>query len=150
MKKHLLLFATLLPMLVSAEAVKIKGIWYHLNTEERTAEVTRNPNNIDRYTEKSITIPSNVTYEEIEYSVTSIGENAFSHSKSLTSLTIPEGVKNIGAGAFYFSEKLTTVKIPESITSIGERAFAYCKSLTAITIPEGVTKIERSTFRICI
>ena len=112
MKKHLLLFATLLPMLVSAEAVKIKGIWYHLNTEERTAEVTRNPNNIDRYTEKSITIPSCVTYEEIEYSVTSIGEDAFFSCSRLTTINYS------GTKAEWNTVEKTNAYIPSGVSVI--------------------------------
>lgn len=34
----------LLPMLASADAVEIDGIWYNLITKIKEAEVTRNPN----------------------------------------------------------------------------------------------------------
>jgi len=34
----------LLPLLASADAVEIDGIYYELNQEERIAKVTKNPN----------------------------------------------------------------------------------------------------------
>lgn len=57
------------------------------------------------------------------YTVTSIGNNAFSDFKTLTSVTIPDSVTNIGEGAFNGCKKLTKIKLPDSITSIGADAF---------------------------
>ena len=39
-----LLILTILPLLASAETVEIDGIYYNLNAEAKTAEVTKNPN----------------------------------------------------------------------------------------------------------
>ncbi len=86
MKKQLLLFIlTLLPMVALADAVVIDGIYYNLNTVKGTAEVTFNPS---KYT-GDIVITDKFTYEEIEYSVTSIGYYAFIECSGLTSVTIP-------------------------------------------------------------
>ena len=74
MKKHLLLLLMiLLPMVASADAVEIDGIYYNLITKAKIAEVTKNP---DKYT-GVVVIPESVTYEGTDYSVTSIGEEAF-------------------------------------------------------------------------
>lgn len=56
-----------------AEAVEIDGIYYNLVTKAKQAEVTENPN---KYT-GTVNIPETVTYNGVTYSVTSIGENAF-------------------------------------------------------------------------
>ena len=68
-----------------------------------------------------------------------IGESAFTHCKSLTSVSIPEGVTTIGNRAFAGCRSLTSVSIPESVTTIGNWAFDSCTPLTSVTIPEGVT-----------
>ena len=43
-----------------------------------------------------VEIPSTVTYNGVEYEVTSIGDNAFTNCTALTSLTIPASVTSIG------------------------------------------------------
>ena len=45
-------------------------------------------------------IPATVTVDNVEYSVTSIGNNAFSNCTGLTSVTIPNSVTSIGNNAF--------------------------------------------------
>ena len=83
------------------------------------------------------------------YSVTSIGDHAFSYRDSLTSVTIPNSVTFIDDQAFYRCYSLTSVTIPNSVTSIGDYAFRDCNSLTSITIPNSVTDIEYRAFRGC-
>ncbi len=148
MKKHLLfLFATLLPLLGSAQDFKFDGIYYNITSEaDKTAEVTSSGGT--KYS-GSITIPATVTYGDVTYSVTSIGYSAFYNCSSLTAITLPEGVTSIGHYAFYNCSSLTAITLPEGVTSIGSCAFSACSSLTAITIPEGVTSIGDSAFRDC-
>ena len=120
-----------------------------------------------------VNIPSEVSYKDTDYKVTSIGNDAFSQ-KGLTSITIPEGVTSIGFHGFAFN-KLTEVTIPSSVTTIGERAFwvaAFSEhgltrltfvdqgklkvigekafmynKLTEVTIPSSVTRIENDAFQ---
>ena len=92
---------------------------------------------------KSLT---NVT---IGSSVTSIGDYAFKGCTSLTSATIPDSVASIGDSAFYSCTSLTNVTIPNSVTSIGDWAFFNCTSLTSIIIPNSVTSIGSSAFYNC-
>ena len=109
MKKQLLLLVmTLLPMVAMADPVEIDGIYYNLVSKAKQAEVTSKPSG--KYF-GSVNIPSVVSYNGEEYSVTSIGEKAFYNCSGLTSVTIPN-----------------------SVTSIGDRAFAYCSSLTSVHI----------------
>ena len=132
MKKHLLfLFAVLLPLLASAQTkVEIDGIWYNLITKAKQAEVTLG----DTKYSGSITLPAAVTYEGVDYSVTSIGERAFYQCSSLTSITLPEGVTSIGVYAFYYCSSLTSITIPESVTSIGSDAFCGCSKISKVYI----------------
>ncbi len=82
--------------------------------------------------------------------VTTIGDYAFSHCYSLTSVTIPNSVTEIGYGAFSYCTSLTSITIPDSVASIGDGAFYYCTSLTSITIPKSVTSIGEQSFAGCI
>ncbi len=51
-----------------------------------------------------------------------------------TSYTIPSSVTSIGDEAFEHSDSLTNVTIPNSVTNIGDGAFSECTSLTSITV----------------
>ena len=149
MKKLLQLFVLmLLPILASADPVEINGIWYNLVPKAKEAEVTRNPNVSDRYT-GIVEIPASVTYNDIKYSVTSIGQNAFYECSGLTSITIPNSVTSIGNDAFYECSGLTSITIPNSVTSIGENVFYYCSGLTSVIIPNSVTCIGKWAFYAC-
>ena len=120
MKKHLLLlFAALLPLQASAQAVEIDGIWYNLNAETSEAEVASGT----KYS-GDITIPTIVTYDGVAYSVTSIGKGAFSRCTSLTAINIPEGVKSIGRRAFDGCSSLTDMYCyAETVPSINTHTF---------------------------
>ena len=78
---------------------------------------------------------ANVT---IPAGVTSIGEEAFSHT-SLTSITIPSSVTAIGDYAFSACRSLTSITIPSSVRTIGDYAFNDCERLTSVTVSRKTT-----------
>ena len=127
-----------------AEAVEIDGIWYNLVSKAKVAEVTKNPN---KYT-GTVNIPEKVTYNGVDYDVTSIGGAAFQNS-NVTSITIPNSVTYIGWGAFSGCSGLKLITIPNSVTKIDGYAFDYCNGLTFITIPNSVTSIGQFAFHGC-
>ena len=96
-----------------------------------------------------VVIPSSVEHNNVTYSVTSIGDTAFSGCSGLTSVTIGNSVTSIGNKAFYGCRGLTSVTIPNSVTSIGNVAFWGCSGLTSVTIPNSVTSIGNSAFYGC-
>ncbi|MBD5233491.1 MAG: leucine-rich repeat protein, partial [Bacteroidales bacterium] len=85
--------------------------------------------------EGDVIIPESVTYQDIQYSVTSIGFEAFRGS-GITSITIPKTVTSIKNYAFWDCTELTSITIPCSVTSIGERVFFGCINLTNIEVDE--------------
>ena len=135
----------LLPMVASAQSIEIDGIYYNIIAKGQIAEVVQNP---QKYS-GDIVIPASVTYDGKDYSVTSIGSNAFNQCSSLTSITIPNSVTSFGNNAFNSCSSLTSITIPNSVTSIGGGAFKYCSSLTNIAIPNSVTSIGSQAFCSC-
>ena len=110
----------------SADVVEVDGIYYNLiSSKGNVAEVTKG----DKKYEGDITIPSSINVNEEEYTVTSIGNDAFYRCSGFTSVTIPNSVKSIGELAFYNCSGLTSVAIPDSVTSIGGWAFELCENI---------------------
>ena len=125
-------------------STKIGDLYYNLDAATQTAIVAKNSS-----ASGEIIIPPSVEYNSVTYSVTSIGDNAFSYCRGLTSVTIPNSVTSIGSRAFFDCSGLTSVTIGNSVTSIGGYAFYNCSSLTSITIPNSVTSIGDWAFRNC-
>ena len=84
----------------------------------------------------------------IPSTVTTIGDNAFAHCSSLTSMTIPSSVTTIGDSAFASCTSLTSVMIPSSVTIIGYGAFSSCDSLTTVIVQgsHGITDTLQAAF----
>ncbi len=85
----------------------------------------------------------------IPTTVTSIGEFAFFHCETLTSVVIPEGVQSIEYASFYFCTSLENVTIPSTVKTIDEFTFSFCCSLVNVVIPEGVKSIGYVAFQDC-
>ncbi len=147
MKKTLLSLITLLTTTIALASVKIDNIYYNLNDENKTAEVTyQYNNNYSNYSNiTSITIPSTISFNNTEYRVTSIGDCAFQYS-ALTSITINNNITSIKDRAFMNCPSLISITIPNSVTYIGNEVFRECFSLISITIPNSITYIGINVF----
>ena len=141
---------------------------YTVNADN-TATITRFYEPDTTYHGYNIDIPETL---DDKYTVTAIGDSAFSERYYLSNVTIPQSVKSIGREAFYKCtamksltikdaatsigdcafqgcDWLTTVKLGEHITTIGEAAFVDCERLDNVTIPDSVTSIGDSAFARC-
>lgn len=140
----LVLFMSMVGTNTFAYDCTVKGIYYNLSGGE--AEVT---SGYYKYS-GNVVIPSSISYNNVIYSVTSIGDRAFYYCSGLTTVTIPNSVTTIGNEAFYGCSSLTSVIIGNSVTTIGVQAFWGCSGLTSVTIPNSVTTIEGWAFCGCI
>ena len=78
-----------------------------------------------------------------------IGESAFSGSKTLTSVVIPNSVTSIGSYAFSGCSSLSNIDFYNGITDIGASAFKDCVALTRVDIVNGVKTVGASAFAGC-
>lgn len=152
-----ILLCLLIPSSGYASArVGIDGIYYFLDDNTKTATVTsrfgQDPMDADTpisFYSGDVIIPSSVTYEGNTYKVTSIGYMAFTRSKDLTSIVIPNSVKTINYRAFNGCRGLTSLIIPNGVTYIDEYAFSHCDGLISLTIPKSVTEFGWEVFANC-
>jgi len=113
-----------------ASCTSLTGIWVAEGNSHYANDASGVLFNKDKTT--LVQCPGAFAAYTIPNSVTSIGEYAFSHCTSLTSVTIPGSVTSIGDDAFSGCASLTSVTIPDSVTSIGNYAFSCCGSLTDV------------------
>lgn len=130
---------------VIGNMINVDGINYLIG-ENNTVSLTFNSN--ISYS-GDFEIPSQVTYNGINYSVISIGQSAFSNCTGLTSIAIPESIETISNNAFQNCSGLTSLIIPTSVKFIGQQAFYNCSSLTSIEIPESIETISDYAFYYC-
>ena len=97
MKRALWVLVCLMAM-VSANAQMIDGVNYKLNSSTKEATV-KSLSGSSKYT-GHVAIPSSITSNGKEYSVTSIDGSAFRQCSGLTSVIIPNSVTSIGYNAF--------------------------------------------------
>ena len=73
-----------------------------------------------------LNIPASVIYEEQEYKVTKIGDQAFAVYPYLNSISGGENITKIGDNAFEGCSALTSSIVFNNVTNIGEGAFGGC------------------------
>lgn len=109
---------------------------------------------------KSIVIPEkhkilndDGSYDNTEYAVEEIGENAFHNNSNIETLTFPSTVKVIREMAFYCCSGLKTVTLTgenHNLTQIESYAFAHCKMLETFYPPETLESIGDYAFSDCL
>ena len=136
----LFITALLFSLHLHAQKVNVNGMLYWLDQREHTARTDRDWTG-SAYT-GDIVIPSTITHEGVEYTVTEIGGDTFAES-TITSLTLPNTIIEIGMDAF---EKCTTLEelvVPNSVTNCF-CAFNKFIGLKHLTLPYGVDNIDLS------
>lgn len=145
----LILVLVVLSSKMNAYDFEVDGLCYNIISSDQV-EVTYRVQFKSNYS-GSLQLPEKVIYNDIVYSVTKIGVDAFSYCSGLTgSLSIPNSVTSIGEGAFHQCSGLTgALIIPQGVIYIGNYAFSACTGLTSISIPNSVKTIGRGAFGSC-
>ena len=105
---------------------------------------------------ESYTVPSSVNYGGKNYSVTAIGEHAFTNHPKLSSVDIPDSVTEIignseeQSGAFSGCTKLATVNFGNGVARIGKYAFKNCVALATVEFPVSVQYVNDGAFQGCL
>lgn len=118
-------------MKLNAQEMTVNGILYKvLSSDNLTVEVTagQNPGSCGT----NVTIPSTISYESKTWTVTAIGDGAFSvySPESLLSVALPTSIVKIGNGAFSGCRNLSSVTGAGAVVEIGHNAFKGCSSLS--------------------
>lgn len=139
----LLLIAIVLVAGVFAYDFSVNGIYYSIKAP---ASLNRVSVSIGSATGNSysgaVTIPPTVTYNSKTYTVTEIGQWAFSASTDLTALTIPSTIDTISDGAFWGCVKVATIALPASLKKIGNYVFVGDTTLTDIIVDAANTRFR--------
>ena len=93
-------------------------------------------------------IPSQVTIENRQFTVTEIEKMAFYGKKNIVSVVIPSTITTLGNLSLAHGD-FESVQLPSELTEIGESAFYNCTNLKSIDIPDNVTVIGHFAFRNC-
>lgn len=131
-----------------------EGLLYELTSDGTSAKVT----GIGTCTDETIIVPSSVTIDGTEYTVTEVGNSAFCDTlefgqSGILGDTITDEetwnatMEDSGVDIKWQVTNFNEVILPDTITKIGSFAFVASK-ITNISIPDGVTTIDGNTLGI--
>ena len=95
-----------------------------------------------------ITVPSSVTYNEVEYPVERIGSSVFKDNKSVTRIILPSSIKRVENSAFSGCSSLKETGGLSHCEYINSSAFNGCISLEKVDLSSCIT-IQSNAFYSC-
>src|SRR5574344_294175 len=128
--------------LSAQETATIDGIKYYLENGKATIMVQPTTLSGD------IVIPEKVTYNNVDYTVSSMTSSAFKQT-DIKTITLPNSITSLGDECFWFCSYLTSIILPNSITSLGNDCFGSCSNLTSIILPNSITSLGNLCFWNC-
>lgn len=127
-----LIVAFCICLTAGAQNFSYNGLNYSVfSSDLKTAEVADNAHPTTALS-GIISIPSNVKYNGVTYSVVSIAVNAFIEDSQITKIIVPETVTSIGGGSFAYCSKLETLDLGEKVSDIGADLFTGLSSLKEV------------------
>lgn len=98
---------------------------------------------------KTISIPSSINANELEYSVIGIESKAFANNEFLEEIVFSNTIQKIGAESFKGCKKLRKINLNDGLKEISIKSFFGCASLEEIVIPKSITILRKETFSCC-
>ena len=84
----------------------------------------------------ALTIPSTVMHEGVEYTVTEIGERAFSYCSEITAITISDSIRRIGEYAFFNCQSVDSIFVVNEVPpTLGYDVFGMVSTNTPVIVP---------------
>ncbi len=118
-KRLFALLAVMCCFVVVVASDKVGDLYYDFDTNNLTATVTYESTASSNYSSlTSVTIPSTVQFNSVDYKVTAIGASAFRYCSSLESLTIPASVTEIGHSAFNGCTGLKNLRFDDGVETL--------------------------------
>ena len=136
------------------------GIFYKIQDNGANVTVVRGGT---RYYKGDIIIPDIVNYNGKDYSVTSIGVEAFDDCNGMTSISIPSSISSIEIMAFQDCTRLSSVHITDldawcnisfgrsdsNPLSTAGHLYLNGEEIKDLVIPNGITSIKKASFYGC-
>ena len=115
---------------------EVGGLWYEYYDGPNLARVIPDPDG-SKYG-GNISIPGQIEYGGITYSVVQIGARAFDECTDLKSVTLDEGIEYIAAFAFYNCPNLESITFSSTMGSFNtvNPVFVRCPKLEIVTTPK--------------
>ena len=137
----------------------IDGLYYDLDTSNRTATVTYEVDGTGNYASLSanVKIPENVVYNGVTFTVTKIADKAFANCTVMESISIPATVVQVGnlewnssnrepnALPFYNCKSLKRVRLEDGLQPIAFGSFNYYNSNNSVSVLE----VNKALFSFC-
>lgn len=155
-----------LELIMEPITITVNGITYCITDSTRNRLCVFKANR----DQEEIVIPDTLHYNATDYSVTSVGDYAFSSSdahsiilpqtisqigqyafsgcKNLESIIVPSGVTELGTSTFH-SSGVSSVSLPSALKQIGSACFRDCQNLISVDVPQSVTEIGNGAFSNC-
>ena len=122
----------------------VAGIYYRV-TGPKTVEVTYRDENYNSYS-GAVSVPPEVNYGDVKYTVEAIGSKAFYECSSLKKVKLPNTIKVFKTEAFLACYELAEINLPEGLTRLDTYSFAGYPKLTTLVIPSTLTSVGYAVF----
>lgn len=137
----------------------IDGLYYDLDTSNRTATVTYEVDGTGNYASLSanVKIPESVVYNGVTFTVTKIADKAFANCTVMESISIPGTVTQVGnlkwdssnrepnTLPFYNCKSLKKVRLEDGLQPIAFGSFNYYGSNNSVSVLE----VNKALFSFC-